>query len=474
VAFFPPRRAPGEPRKPLLRRAPTITTVLLGFSSLLSGCVLEPDGFEEEQARARDSGRAFEPAFEERELPELDQPVTWQSLLARALAANGDLEAAWFEWSAALERVRIAGGRPDTNLAPSFGYLVSEDRMKTWDRVTIDVAFDPMKNLSWPTKVTQAARVALDEAIAAGRRFEARKFEVQRGVLDAWLELSLHEEQIRLQREQVELDRAASESAARTVRTGGPQRELLRARVELELAQNQLATMDAEHHAMKAALNGLVARAPEAPLELAAELPPPRPIPVDDPALLAAGVARNPELAALAADVKGREDAVELARRQFIPDLNPFLSLTGGVTELIGVGVTLPTTIPQLKAAVAEARQRMREVGAMARQARFERASRFVAALALLRNAQRQTALLRDVVLPVAARTHSNVRETYAAGRATLLELLDAQRVLLEVRRAIAEAQIEREMRLAELEQLGGFDVEALAIPEDSDVPAQK
>ena len=69
-----------------------------------------------------------------------------------------------------------------------------------------------------------------------------------------------------------------------------------------------------------------------------------------------------------------------------------------------------------------------------------------------------------------------NVHESYSTGRATLLEALDAQRTLLDVRRAIAEARIERERRLAELEQLGAFDVEALATtesPEPSDESSQ-
>jgi outer membrane protein TolC len=441
--------------------------------SALTSCVLEPQGFEDEQAHAREGGRPFESTFEERALPELDVPVTWHALLARAFVANGELEAAWLRWNAALERVRIEGGYPNTNLAPSFSYLVSDHQMKAWDRTTINVAFDPMENLAWPSKVSQAAKVALDEATAAGRRFEAAKFQVQRDVLDAWLELALQEEKVRLQSERVELSRLVVASATRRVQTGGLQSDLLRAQVELDLGENELATMEADRRAMRTALNARIARGPDASLELGAELPEPRAIPVDDAALLRAGVARNPELAALAADVEGRSDAVELARRQFIPDFNPFVSITGGVLEMVGVGVSLPTRIPQLRAAVKESRSMLREADAMARQARFDRAAQFVAALAILRNAERQTALLHDGVLPASERALQNVRESYSTGRSGLTDVLDSLDTLLDVRSAIAEARIERERRLAEIEQLGGFDVESLTNQETPDARPQ-
>jgi outer membrane protein TolC len=71
-----------------------------------------------------------------------------------------------------------------------------------------------------------------------------------------------------------------------------------------------------------------------------------------------------------------------------------------------------------------------------------------------------------------------NARDSYSAGRASLLEVIDAQRTLLDVRRGIAEARIERELRLAAIEELGGFDVETLGTKaeplEDSDVRSQE
>ena len=54
-------------------------------------------------------------------------------------------------------------------------------------------------------------------------------------------------------------------------------------------------------------------------------------------------------------------------------------------------------------------------------------------------------------------------QQSYAAGSADLLELIEAQRALLDVRLLIAEVRIERERRAAEIEQLAGIDLETLA-----------
>ena len=49
----------------------------------------------------------------------------------------------------------------------------------------------------------------------------------------------------------------------------------------------------------------------------------------DDAALIAVAVAQNPELAALAQQVAGRSDAVELARLAYLPDIIPSANITG-------------------------------------------------------------------------------------------------------------------------------------------------
>ena len=80
-----------------------------------------------------------------------------------------------------------------------------------------------------------------------------------------------------------------------------------------------------------------------------------------------------------------------------------------------------------------------------------------------MRSAERQAGVFEDAILPRAGQTLASMRQAYAAGTASYTDLIDTQRTLLEVRLMIAEARIEREKRLAELEALAGVDIETLA-----------
>jgi outer membrane protein TolC len=194
-------------------------------------------------------------------------------------------------------------------------------------------------------------------------------------------------------------------------------------------------------------------------------LPAPRPVAADDARLIALAIDNNPELARLAHEVAGRADALELARMAYIPDINPMAGFTGSISQMIGAMVVLPTTLPEIRGKIDESRAMLRSSQAMLRQTRADRAAGFVAALYAMRSAERQGAVFTDAILPRAQQTLASMRQAYAAGTASFTDLIETQRTLLDVRLMIAEARIEREKRLAELEALAGIDIETLAPP---------
>jgi outer membrane protein TolC len=441
------------------------TWLTLSLALTLSGCVLRPAGTTEERTRLTTAGRPYAPPVERRELPDIPDPADWRSVLRRAFLANGDLESAYFDWAATVARIDQAATWPNSNLAPNFSYMFSGDRMKAWDRTTINVGFDPMQNVSFPTKTVKAAQQALENARATGQRFAARKFALQKQVLQAWLDACLQAEQIRIQTDNVSLLRLLSDTAADRVRAGAPQQDLLKAQIAYRLAEAELTKVQADHQGTLATLNAMLGRKPDDRLNLPPSLPDARPVWADDAQLFAAAVDANPELAAFARGIASRTDALELARRRFIPDVNPMAAFTGSVSQMVGAMVVLPTMVPAIRASIEEARAMLRSTEAMARQARSDRAASFVAALYAMRNAEKLVALYRDAVLPKAEQALASSRQAYAAGQIAFVELIDSQRTLLDVRLMIAQARVEREKRLAELEALAGIDVETLAPP---------
>jgi len=442
--------------------------VLLAVSPLmlltsLSGCVLAPKEADDEKALLRDAEGPYVQPLEERDLPHVPADADWRAVLHRAFLANGDLEAAYFEWAASVSRIQQAGAYPNTPVSLGFEYMFSGENMKAWDRTTVTVGPDAMENLSFPTKTYQAGKVALSDAQAAGKRFVAAKFELQRQVLTAYLDFALLAEKIRIQEENAALLNLVLDTAGSRIQAGGTQQDLLRAEIEYRLSENELKAMEAELSQQRAMLNALMGRDSNDPLLPPQQIPPPREIPADDATLLAVAVNDNPELLALARQVQGRRDALELARMQYIPDINPLAGFTGSIEQFVGVMISLPTVIPEIQGMIKEARADLRQMQAMYRQKRFDRAASFVAALYALRNSERQVTVFQQYILPRAEQVVNLARQSYVTGESSLTDLIDTQRTLLDVRLMIAEAAAMREKSLAELEALAGLDIETLA-----------
>jgi outer membrane protein TolC len=425
------------------------------------GCVLAPSGHGQQQRALSVASAPYAKPYAQRQLPDLPDEPSWQQVLQRAFLANGELEAAYHEWAAAVYRIDQDAAWPNASVEVGFSYMFSDQNMKSWDRTALSAGFAG-NALALPFKTQQAGKVALANAQAAGQRFLARKFEIQRQVLQAWIDYALMAERVRIARDNVELWRLVVETARGRVGAGGMQQDLLKADVELSRAEDELRSMEAQLPQMQAILNSMLGRTAAAPLAPPRQVPAARAIAADDARLIEVAVARNPQLGELARQVQGREDAVELARMMYIPDISPMAAITGDVSKMLGAMVMLPTNLPAIHSEVRQMRAMLAATEAMLRQATLDRSGQFVAALYALRNYERQAALFEQRIVPASQRVVELSRQSYANGGVAFVELIDSQRMLLEARLALAEARAGRERRLAELEALAGVDIETL------------
>jgi len=342
-------------------------------------------------------------------------------------------------------------------------YLFSDEHMKSFDRMTFTLGFDAMENLVFPMKARRAGEAALDAARASGERVRETKFAVQERVLGMWTDYALLAEEIRVRRGTLELRQLQSKTSESRLRSGGQVQESLAADLALMRAQNDLAAMESQLRALRAELNAMLDRDPDAPLEAPDPFPEPRPLPVTDAALLEVAVDRNPELAVLSHEVAGREDALSLAKMRWIPDLNPLALFTGSISWSLGGALVLPTTFKEISGAIRESEAMLEASRATMEQTRRERAASFVATLVALRDAERQTQWFQEKVLPAAAHAEQASRHSYSTGSLSLAETLEAEEMVLDARFAFARVRAEREKLLSRLESLAGVDVEALA-----------
>lgn len=450
----------------LSSRARVARRIFLGTSlaatAMLSGCVLTPSGASEERDRLSKAGQPYKEPFEKRSLPELPAEPTWEDLLHRAFMADGGLEAAYFDWQAAFERIDIAAAWPNSRVMVGYSYALGPGGMKTFDRMTFSAGFDGAMNLRFPSKVSREGRMALDAARAAGERFRAAKFDLQRRVLSAYADYCLLTAKVRNRAEQTAIARSAADTAGVRVSPGSSQDDVIRSRASWEESEDSLRTARAELASALAILNGLLSQDPGTPIGVPASGAA-RPLPLDDAALLAFAVEQNPDLAALSRGVDGRFDALERSKLEWLPDISPTAAFTGGIAQAIGGSVMLPTTVVQIRAGIRESEAMLAASEATLRQSRREKSSQFAGTLLMLRDAEAQAAAFETRIIPLAEQLVASARRRYSSGAASYTELLDAQRAVQDSRLVALQARAQREKRLAELEALMGADVETLA-----------
>jgi outer membrane protein TolC len=426
----------------------------------LVSCTITPKGTADEQKLLEEAGTRYEPPFAERAIPDLPQQPQWQDVLRRAFLANGELEAAYFQWKAAMQRVQVAGTWPNTDVELGYEYMFSGDRLKSFDRMTFSAGFDPSVNLVWPGKTKQAAQTALSEARAVGEKFRVAKFDLQRKVLNAWTDYVLLGQKIRLLEQDVTLRRIMLNSATAQVQSGRMQRDLLESTVALQMAESELLDMQADQLQARAMLNSLMGREPKAPLESPLTHPPPREVPDDDTLMLVAAADIFPEVAEFAREVEARQDALELAQMKWIPDFNLAAGFTGSVEQFAGFAIVLPTTIPAIRGQIEEARAVLRASEALLRQSQSDRIGEYVGLLVMLRSAQRREKFFQETVLPLTERLSQSNRLAYESNAGELSEWIDSRRMLLDIQLTVAQAEAVIDKAIVEIECCLGTDLE--------------
>lgn len=436
------------------RGAPRVAALLCVF---ITSCVLRPDGTDAEIERADAVGERYATPFPARDLPELSEAPDVRALVQRAVLANGDLEEAYFEWRAALHEVDVAASWPNGRAMFGLQTTFAGGGMAWFDRTTFMLGIDAMENLQLPHKTAQAAKVALAKARAAGARFVLRRADLQRDVRTRWADYVAMAAQRQWMVEEASLRRLEESAAAAGVRSGGGQTPLLIASTQVARATAEIARMDGELSAMRAALNGVLARQADTPLSPPASVAEELALP-DDAAVGAAVAAANPALLAMGHDAEAARQALARARLEWWPDLNPSVGFTGGVAQMVGLGLMLPTTVTEIRAGIAAAAAMAAGAEARLRQAQAGRGAEAAAALALARAADAQLAVLDGPLRQAIAQTLAVQRRSYAAGATTVTELLGTEMARLELERRVAEAHAARARAVAMLDAAMGND----------------
>jgi len=459
-------RSVGQPRphpagaSPARMCGPCLTAAAL--ASLLvatAGCASPlPEGAAAESAKLEREGRALNAPFEERELRPLAEDAPLELVLERAFQANPEVERSYFAWVAAFSRVAQAASHPQ----PRFGYdvLFSRERIRSWDRTTLSVE----QMIPLPARRARETEMAFADTVAAGQRLENAKFLLQANVVEAWQELWMLDRSVAIEEENLELLREFASVTRQRVAVGrAMQADASKADLETAAAENRLASTVAQRATALGELNALLSRPLDTPLRPNQSAYRAR-LRVRDDEVLRWAAERNSELASLAAEVQGRENALELARLAYVPDLELGLNVRGSMERMLESMIELPLNVGRIRAGIEEARAGLRAAQAELRAERNEVGAEVVLQLFVARDSERQLGVYSDQLLPRARDVLRTIESSYATGGAAFLELLDAQRSLLEFEQMAVELEATRGSAIAQLERLCALDFgEALA-----------
>ena len=357
-------------------------------------------------------------------------PLTLQTALALAADANADLSAARHELSATDGAVQQAGLLPNPTLE-----VERVDRKRADDvRETTFLISQPLELGGKRSARVQAAERGRDSAAAA---LTARQAEIRANVIDAWFAVLAAQEQLRLAQESSELAQRAAQATGRRVVAGkvspveetrakvaaaSVTLELLRARSELAVARKKLSAMWGNPSPRFEKADGDIDQLPALP----------------DQAMLHHRLALAPAMALARSELASRQSLaqVELSRR--VPDVT--LNLGSKRSEELGrsqlvVGFSVPLPLfDRNQGNVLETARRVDK----ARDELSSTALRLDSDLAQAREdfdlAREQALALRTDIVPGAQSAYAAATTGFENGKFGFLDVLDAQRTLLDAR----------------------------------------
>jgi cobalt-zinc-cadmium efflux system outer membrane protein len=427
----------------------------VSLTVLLTGCTIHPPGEKEERDAASRLGKPFEKRIEVRDVVPLPENPSPDQLVEYALLNNADLEQKYWTWRAAIEQIPQDGTQA-TSLNITAGTTITKGHA-SWGSSTVTPGNDPMTDIKWPGKLDAAAKQTLENAKEAGKLFIKAKYDLRKKVLSAYDDYALTAELIRLEQANEQLLQVTADTTESRNRAGaGGQDQVLKAKNEVDLSQNDIKNMQSQLRSQCAVLNALLNRPAEAPLPVPAELPAVRPIAYNDEQLIDLAAKQNAELLALADEIHGRHEGIRLAKLQYVPDFNISVGTDlEGMAQSLLAQVTIPfLRYEALNAAIAQAEANLRASEAMRRQTANDTASQVITDITSIRDIDRQLELFNQTVLTRVNQIVRLEQTEYESGSATLLDVLDGQRSKIAIERLVANLRITRAKQLADLESI--------------------
>lgn len=384
-------------------------------------------------------------------------PITLRQSLALALLGNPELEA--FSWQLRAQEANILQKslRPNPVLGAKVENFGGTDPMNRFEGAMTTFRISQLIELGG--KRTKRTRLAEANHALSAWDYESKRLEIITEVARRYIEVLADQRRVELAEQTLELARQLHEivkDRARVgviptvevdkavVRVSTEQILLYKARRKLEASRQQLCAMWADPAPLFADALG--------------ELTTVEDIPTQDQ--LTKLVSQNPDIARWSAEISQRRAAIDLARSRAIPSVNVGagirrFSATDENALVFEVGLPVPI-IDRNQGARLQARHNLVKARFQQKDAEVKVRTLLITNHKKLAGAHHEVVTLRDTTLPAARSAYDAARKAFGQGLTNFIDVLDADRTLVNSERQYIESLSAYHKTLTTLEGLVG------------------
>ncbi|MCJ7600914.1 MAG: TolC family protein [Desulfobulbaceae bacterium] len=429
-----------------------LATVLMSVvvaTLLMAGCQGIPTQGELQARQDLEAiGEIYRPQHQRPLLPTLQTDSDLNIFLQFAILNQPQIEAAYYDWAAAVQRITVERSLPDPRL--TFQSDISDIVMSLMPGLMMD--------FPGPGKLKAAADVATAESEAKYFAFESSVLQTAFAFKKAYYQLNFLDAKIGVTREMLRLIGELEKLALIQNEVGKVTlQDVLRARIEQERLFTDIANLDDSRKPLlakfKASL-GLKAddKTPPVPQKFEGT-----PLDLTSEMLFDTAMARNPRLKAIEAEVRLAEASLQLSTKAKVPDFSLGFEADVKASPVMlrpSFGLTLPIWRDKIAAQIAGAQAGKRTAEARLSAEQITLGVEFAEKSFMFREASRNIELLNKRLLTMARQSLEVALSSYVGGKVDFLNVIDAERALLDFQLSEIEFRLQRELALAELSLL--------------------
>lgn len=385
-----------------------------------------------------------------------------------ALDRNQGLGRALAQYRSVLQRLPQVSALPDPMLAFTNYIRTPETRVGSQtNAITLSQQFP------WFGTLGMREQVAAKEAASYRQQYEAAKDEVVRQVKTAYYSLTFIDLALDINdEERLLLDHYEKLAEARYQQGAGLQQAAVKLQAEITRVQSRLEELKSRRVDAEASLNTLMNRPAETPVARV-KLPPVPAVAIDYRQLYQIGRRNRPEVLASLLEIERDEKRIDVARKDYWPSFSvggTFVNVlarpvapgamapdsNGMNVWSVNLGISLPLHRSKYDAEVAEAAE-AKVASTHGYQATVNAVESSIRDVGFhIGTLREQMTLFNTTLVPQTQQSLQSAEAAYSTGSLGVLDLLDSERVLLDVRLGLAQLITDYMKSLADMERALG------------------